>query len=203
MYYKISSLLLIVLMVLLNGCDSSELEPIPQDGVILAFGDSLTEGMGTSIDNSYPAVLARLTGMKVINAGISGETTDRGRQRLADELDQHSPDLLLLLEGGNDILQHREDSQTKANLKAMIEMALDRNIPVVLIGVPDKLGLSNSAALYHQLADEYQVIFAESLLKSLFVQPSLKSDYIHFNTEGYRKMAEGIHEILLDHGVLP
>ncbi len=200
---KLFSALVIFLMMLLNACESPELDPISQDGVILAFGDSLTEGMCTSRDNSYPSVLANLTGMKVINAGISGETTVEGRQRLVGEMDRYKPDLLILLEGGNDILRHHEDSQIKANLQAMIEMAQDRNIQVVLIGVPDKMGLSNSASFYQELADEYHLVFAESLLKSLLIQPSLKSDYIHFNTKGYRKLAEQIHELLRDHGAIP
>ncbi|WP_250657839.1 GDSL-type esterase/lipase family protein [Alkalimarinus coralli] len=196
------SLVIALLFAVLAGCGSSKLEPIPKNGTILAFGDSLTVGVGTTEANSYPSVLAELTGLTVINSGVSGETTDNGLIRLREVLDNTNPDLLILLEGGNDILRNRNMSETKANLAAMIELAQSRDIPVVLIGVPQKALFSNSAPLYGELADECQLVFDDSLIAELQRSPSMKSDHVHFNEEGYRKMASDIFELLEDNGAL-
>ena len=193
---------IVLLLLVLSGCSPSKLELIPKNGTILAFGDSLTVGIGAAKANSYPSVLAELTGLTVINSGVSGETTDNGLKRLRDVLDNTNPDLLVLLEGGNDILRNRNLSETKANLAAMIELAQSQGIPVVLIGVPQKALFSNSAPLYGELADKYQLVFDDSLIAKLQRSPSLKSDHIHFNDEGYRKMASDIVELLKDNGAL-
>jgi acyl-CoA thioesterase-1 len=93
-------------VLLLTGCSDPKLSEIPRNATILAFGDSLTVGVGASYAESYPVVLTELSGRKVINAGVSGETTTQGLQRLPGLLEQHEPELVLLLEGGNDILRN-------------------------------------------------------------------------------------------------
>jgi len=204
MMTKISLKLLTTLLtlLLLSACGEAKLTPIPQDGVILAFGDSLTVGVGTSAANSYPAVLAQLTGIPVINRGISGETTAGGRQRLAAVLSETNPDLLILIEGGNDILRNNKSAQTKANLAAMITLAKNQNIPVVLLGIPEKKLFSNSAPFYTELADEFELVFDHDLMADLLRTLSYKSDPIHLNSQGYRKMAEGIRDLLKENGAL-
>lgn len=191
---------IVFLLITLSGCTPSKLEPLPQNGTILAFGDSLTAGVGVTKDNSYPSALAELSGLTVINSGVSGETTAEGLKRLQEVLDNIKPDLLILLEGGNDILRNKSLSETKANLASMIELAQRNKIPVVLIGVPQKALFSNSAPLYGELADKYQLVFDDSLIADLQRSPSFKSDYVHFNEKGYRKMATAIYELLKEEG---
>jgi lysophospholipase L1-like esterase len=159
--------------------------------------------VGTTVTHSYPAVLADLSGLNVINSGVSGETTDRGLKRLPQELDRAIPDLLILIEGGNDILQNRSLSTVKKNLKAMIELAESRGVPVVLIGVPKKALFSDSAPLYDELAEDFQLVFDGDLIAELQRSPSLKSDRVHFNEKGYRRMAESIYRLLRENGALP
>ena len=193
---------MVMVTLLLYGCGSSRLAPIGADGIILAFGDSLTAGVGVSKEESYPSVLAELSGVKVVNSGVSGETTDEGLKRLPDELDRIQPDLLILIEGGNDILRNKSQAETKANLQKMIELAKSSDIPVVLVGVPQKALFSNSASLYKELAEQYQLVFNDDLIADLERSPSFKSDQIHFNKKGYRKMAETIYALLKDNGAL-
>jgi acyl-CoA thioesterase-1 len=195
-------LMVFTITVLLIGCDNPKLQPIKKGGSILAFGDSLTYGVGTTKINSYPAVLAKLTGLTVVNAGISGETTDRGLIRLPEALKRLSPDLLILIEGGNDILQNRRHAEIKQDLKAMIEMARNRGIPVVLIGIPQKRLFSNTALFYKELAEEFQLVFDGVLMADLLRSRSLKSDQVHFNKNGYQKMAESIYDLLEENGAL-
>ena len=199
-FLKILSLLFIFF---LTGCsDAPNLTRLQQHDVILAFGDSLTQGVGVSKQHSYPSVLESLSGVKVINAGISGETTSEGLNRFADVIEQHAPAIVILLEGGNDILQNKSLDETQANLNDMIDIAKSYGVEVVLIGVPQKSLFSNSAPLYQALADKHQIVFEPSLISRLMKKPSMKSDYIHFNKAGYEAMAKAIHQLLKENGAL-
>lgn len=200
-YLQVAAVLAVTL--LLTGCNAPKLQPIAKEGTILAFGDSLTVGVGTNIKNSYPAVLAELSGLNVVNAGVSGETTDRGLKRLAKEIERTFPDLIIIIEGGNDVLQNRNPSEIKANLQGMIVLAKSRNIPVVLIGIPQKsLFFVNSAPLYEELAEQFQLVFDGELIADLQTDISLKSDHVHFNEKGYRAMADSIYNLLKKSGAL-
>ena len=185
---------------LFQGCGSPKLEAIPANGTILAFGDSLTAGYGVEKAQSYPSVLAELSDRTVINAGISGETTTEGLARLPDVLAQTKPDLLILLEGGNDILRSQDLDQTEANLSAMIELAESQDIEVVLVGVPNRL--AKVTPFYKDLAAEHDLVFAPELVGTLIREESYKSDSVHFNAQGYRLMAEGLHKLLDESGAL-
>lgn len=191
-------------LVSLMGCGekSQALTALPQDAVILAFGDSLTEGVGAKSEDSYPTELARLSGLKVINAGISGETTSEGLQRLEELLIGERPKLMVLLEGGNDILRNQRASRTKENLAQMIEIANQQEVQVVLLGVPSKNLFSGSASFYAELAEEYKLVFDGELIRNLLLSPSYKSDSVHLNASGYAALAERVHSILKDNGAL-
>ncbi len=76
------------------------------------------------------------------------------------------------------------------------------NEQVVLIGVPQKKLFSDSAPLYEELADDFQLVFDDSLLGGLLRSRALKSDYIHLNEKGYRKMAESIYKLLKENGAM-
>ena len=196
--------IILLSLVFLQACsnDAPSLRFIPQDGVILAFGDSLTVGVGASQATSYPSMLAQLSNRHVVNAGVSGEETTAGLKRLPVLLDEVVPNLLLLLEGGNDILRNKNLLQTKQNLAAMIELAQTRGIEVVLIGVPEKKIFSDVHPLYEELAIEYKLVFADDLLSSLLRKNKYKSDAVHLNDQGYRAMAESLHTMLVEYGGL-
>ena len=209
MFYKVLSVLFIrqpcVFAIALNLCscsDAPSLSYLPENAVILAFGDSLTVGVGAPQANSYPGVLAQLAERNVVNAGVSGEETAQGLNRLTGVLKQLQPDLLLLLEGGNDILRNRDLRQTRQNLATMIELAHSMEVEVVLIGVPEKRLFSNVAPLYEELADQYKVVLIDNLVASLLRKSRYKSDAIHLNEQGYRILAESIYEVLVDRGAL-
>lgn len=193
---------LLLLLALLAGCGGDRLPALGNDSHILAFGDSLTEGKGVSRSASYPAVLQQLSGRTVINAGISGEVSADGLPRLQALLDEQSWDLLILMHGGNDILRNLNADTSKQNLAAMIDAAQARDIPVLLIGVPEKQLFSTSAPLYRELADEYRLVFIDDIISRLLKSPDYKSDQVHFNEAGYRKLAETILHTLQKNGAL-
>ncbi|MEJ2415039.1 MAG: GDSL-type esterase/lipase family protein, partial [Sulfurimonas sp.] len=99
--------LLVIVMIFVKSGDDPKKQPLSKDTTILAFGDSLTAGYGASKGQDYPAHLQRLSGIKVINAGISGEVSADGLKRLPELLQEYKPQLVILCHGGNDILRKK------------------------------------------------------------------------------------------------
>jgi len=193
--------LLIAVVFAVTACDEApELPRLNDDAVILAFGDSLTYGKGAGKNQSYPAVLETLLNRKVINAGVSGEVSTHGLRRLPGLLDQHSPELLILCHGGNDILRQMDMAEMANNIRAMIRHAGDRGIPVVMLGVPRPGLFLSSADVYREIAETTDVLFIEDLIPDILGNRSFKSDTVHPNAEGYRHMAEAIYAILREAG---
>jgi lysophospholipase L1-like esterase len=190
---------LLPLLLLLTSCDSKPaIRPLAPDATILAFGDSLTHGNGASADQSYPALLEELLGVRVVNAGVPGELSTAGRKRLPGVLEKVQPQLVILIHGGNDFLQRRDITQTKQNLGVMIEACRLQGADVVLAGVP-QLGLFLSPApFYAELAEEYHLPYLEDSLSDILKDRSLKSDTIHPNAAGYRQLAEALAELILE-----
>lgn len=201
---KINLLLSIVFCILLSACgdDAPRLSKLSSDAVILAFGDSLTHGNGAKENESYPAVLQELTGRKVINAGISGEESAPGLNRLPGILEQHKPQLLILCHGGNDLLRKKDINKMESNIRNMIQLANDKNIPVVMLGVPKPGLFLSSFEVYKKIADSTEIIFIEDLIPDVLGDNGLKSDTVHPNKDGYRVMAETIHSILKESGAI-
>ncbi|MGN6499610.1 MAG: arylesterase [Tsuneonella sp.] len=166
---------------------------------ILAFGDSLFAGYGL-IDpgvNSYPAQLEtalRRRGINahLVNAGIPGDTTAAGLQRLQFTLDGQGvkPDLALILLGGNDLLRGLPPAQTRANLEAILDAFDKRGIPVVLMGMraPPNAGPQFQAAfdaIYPALAKEHHATLVPFFLQSVYNNRDLiQPDHIHPTTRG-------------------
>jgi len=186
----------------ISACSSPQLNKLQDGDVILAFGDSLTYGYGVKPPQSYPAVLQELTGFKVINAGISGETTAQGLARLEQTLEQHQPKLVILLEGGNDLLRKVTEQQIYTNLRQMVQLIRQSGAEVMLVGVPEKKLFGSSLPLYEELADELEIPLEDDIVPSLMKRPSMKSDYVHFNAQGYKELALAVYEVMLESGAV-
>lgn len=185
------------------ACGGPELSPLPEDGVIVAFGDSLTRGTGVSPEKSYPAVLERVTGRTVINAGVPGEVTAQGRKRLPGVLDQYRPGLVVICHGGNDILRRMSLADAAANLEAMVQTAVNRNIDVVLVAVPKLNVFGAPPDFYRAVAKKYAIPVEMDMLADLERDRSMKSDPIHLNAAGYRELARAVYQMLQQHGAIP
>jgi lysophospholipase L1-like esterase len=187
----------------LAGCGShAKLDRLGADAVVLAFGDSLTFGTGASTAQSYPAQLERLIGRKVVAAGVPGEVSAAGLARLPGVLDQVQPRLLILCHGGNDFLRRNGDAQAAENIRAMIRLARQRGVAVLLVGVP-KPGLFPSApGFYEDIAKEFSLPYEETILKKVLSDNALKSDLIHPNAAGYARIAEAIAALLKESGAV-
>lgn len=188
---------------LLAACGKpAQVSPLANDDVVLAFGDSLTFGTGASPGESYPAQLQTLIGRKVVNAGVPGEISSDGLQRLPALLEEVKPKLLILCHGGNDFLRKLGEAPVAANVRAMIRLAKDKGIDVVLIATP-KPGLSISPPdFYAEIAKEFAIPFNDDLLKNILRDNDLKSDLIHPNAKGYAQIADVIAKLLKKAGAV-
>ncbi|PHV12496.1 arylesterase [Chitinimonas sp. BJB300] len=197
------STLILIALLLLFGCGKQpKLNRLANDATILAFGDSLTFGTGATPETSYPTMLASLIARPVINAGVPGNTTADGLTRFAATLDATPPRLVILCLGGNDFLQRKPQEETIANLRAMLDEAKRRNLPVLLVATP-KLALGLKVPdFYAELAKEYQLPLESESLVRILADNKLKSDPIHPNAEGYRQLAEALAERLRKAGAV-
>jgi lysophospholipase L1-like esterase len=148
-------------------------------------------------------VLARLTGLTVINAGVPGEVSAAGRERLPALLEEHRPDLVLLVHGGNDTLRKLPPEETRANLRAMVEAGRSAGAQVAMLGVPGRSFTLSAPAFYEEVAEELVVPIDSGTLPGLLRDRSLKSDPVHLNAAGYQRLAEAVQALLVEAGALP
>ena len=173
--------------------------PLPRlgaDDVVLAFGDSLTYGTGAEPAESYPVVLAQLIDRKVTAAGVPGETTAEGLDRLPAALDDVKPRLVLLCMGGNDMLRKVDFASIEANLRAMVQLAKARGASVVLVAVPTPELFGGPPEFYDRIAKELSLPLDKKTLNDILFDRSLKSDLIHPNAAGYRRFAQALADLL-------
>ncbi len=173
---------------------------------IVAFGNSLTAGLGVSPDQAYPARLQnrlREAGYhyEVINAGVSGETTAGGLRRLPWIL-KSRPAMVVLELGANDGLRGQPLSAIASNLKTIIEGLREGGAVVVLAGmqIPPNYGLdytTDFAALFPRLARDHSVTLIPFFLEGVAARPALnQDDGIHPTGEGYRIVAGTVFDVI-------
>ena len=200
---RIWLLLLGTTFFLLAGCSrSGKLQPLPGDAALLAFGDSLTYGTGAAPNDAYPAKLVGLTQRAVVNAGVPGETTAEGLQRLPSLLAEHHPRLVLLCLGGNDMLRRIPAGETENNLRLMLQTLRTSGTQVVLIGVPEPRIFGGAPDFYEELADEFKMPYDGDTLNTVLKDNALKSDPIHPNAAGYEAIARQLADLLKESGAL-
>jgi len=167
---------------------------------LVILGDSLTAGLGLAANESYPALLqgrldAQNYQVRILNAGVSGDTSAGGLRRLDWALDQRTSGLLLAL-GGNDGLRGLPVEEMKANLGEIIAIARSRKIEVLLAGMeaPPNFGevyTSEFRDVFHQLAREHTVALVPFLLDDVAgIRELNQADGIHPNADGAARIAE-------------
>ena len=173
---------------------------------IVAFGDSLTAGLGVSPDQSYPARLQRTLdaagyAYRVVNAGVSGETTAGGARRVSWIL-KNKPAIVILELGGNDGLRGLSLQETKANLERIIQQLQQASVTIVLAGMklPPNYGKDYTdgfESLYQALAKQYRLTLIPFFLDGVAGSSSFnQADGIHPTGEGYRIIVEKIFPTL-------
>jgi acyl-CoA thioesterase-1 len=178
-------------------------------GVIVAMGDSLTAGYGLDEDKAYPALLqTRLDAegyrWKVVNAGISGETSSGARSRLDWVLARLEPDIVILTTGANDGLRGIAPDLVRENLTAMVQRMQARGVVVIIGGMKMVGNLGGDytrdfAAVYPAVADATGARLIPFFLEGVAADRRYnQDDGIHPNADGYRRIVERIYPVVTE-----
>jgi acyl-CoA thioesterase I len=195
--------------VVAQGETPSAVAPQAQEKLVLAFGDSLYAGYGVDASQSFPAVLERqleAAGVpaKVVNAGVSGDTSGGGARRLAFTLDglERTPDLAIVGLGANDMLRGIDPAETRRNLDAIFAELKKRGIPIVITGMlaPRNYGADYVARfepIYPELAKKYNAVLDPFFLDGVITRSDLLlPDGLHPNPKGIEVMAKRLAPIV-------
>lgn len=174
---------------------------------IIAFGDSLTAGFGLAEKESYPYLLqqklkAEGYNYEVINAGVSGETSLGGLERIDWVLEMENVEILILELGANDLLRGLPVAKMKENLNAIIKKAKAKNVQVLLCGMlaPPNMGSKyqrDYVMTFPNLASEHKVAFLPFILEGIALNPKLnQGDGIHPNAAGAKVLTETVYDSL-------
>jgi len=174
---------------------------------VLVFGDSLSAGYGIDIDQSWPSLLQQrltLSGYehRVVNASISGETTEGGVTRIQTTLENFQPELIVLELGGNDGLRGFPATRMRANLRKIIETAQASGATVVLLGIriPTNYGSRYTEAfeeVYRVLAQDLEVPWIEFFMDGIAMNRDLmQDDGIHPNAEAQSMLLDNAWPII-------
>ncbi len=179
--------------------------------VVAALGDSLTQGYGLPAEQGFVPQLQRWldaegADVRLINAGVSGDTTAGGLARVGWTLSD-DVDAMIVVLGGNDVLRGLPPEQARENIAGILQAAATQEVEVLLVGMqaPGNFGAAYKAAfdgLYPDLAAEYGALHAESFFVGLRegealpspaeLQPFLQSDGLHPNAEGVARIVNGL-----------
>ena len=199
-----------LLLLMLTACGAPpQFSPLPPDAPVLAFGDSVTAGVGAAADQHYPGRLAAATGWRVINAGVSGDTARQARKRLAPLLAAHQPALVIVELGGNDFLRQTPAAKVRVYLQEIIREASASGAIVALVAVPRlsllraSVGALSDSPIYAELAAEEGVLLIPGVFSDVLSDESLRADEIHPNARGYEQLAQGMLSVFTEAGLIP
>ena len=196
-------ILTLVMLFLAAGVQAAE------SPTVLIFGDSLSAGFGIDVDQSWAALLQnRLEEQgyehRVVNASISGETTEGGATRIDQALGTFAPDLIILELGGNDGLRGFPPSRIKGNLEAIVARAKASGAAVVLLGIriPTNYGARYTQAfeaVYAEVAEELGIEWIEFFMEGVAMNDELlQEDRIHPNVTAQPILLDNAWPIIRD-----
>lgn len=174
---------------------------------VVAFGDSLTAGFGLLEKESYPYLLQEKLkadgyDFEVVNAGVSGDTTLGGLDRIDWVLEMENVQILILELGANDMMRNVPVEKIRSNLDTIIRKAKAKNVRVLLCGMvaPPTMGLDYARdfmAVFSRLSAEHKLDYLPFLLEGVALKKELnQADGIHPNPEGTRLMTENVYKAL-------
>lgn len=167
-----------------------------QGSTVVAFGDSLIQGIGATEGNDLVSLLSKKANIEIINEGVSGNTTDDGLKRIDAVLEKHDPKLVILLLGGNDYLKRVPDEQVFKNLETVIQKIHNSGSMVLLLGVQGGVLRDNFKSRFALLAKKHQTAYVSNVLAGLIGKREFMFDGIHPNSLGYENIANRLYPVL-------
>ena len=163
---------------------------------IIAFGDSLVQGIGASPGRDLVSVLERRLNISIENAGRSGDTTRGALARLDRAVLSRRPRVVLVLLGGNDLLRRLPRAEMFDNLETIVTRIRARGAAVILASVEVGFVTSADSGTYEALAARTSAALVPDILGGIWGRQNLMSDGIHPNDRGYEVMADRIAPVL-------
>src|SRR5688572_18360137 len=176
-----------------SGCNDSP--TAPSAVTVVAFGDSITVGVGTTGDNDFVSRLSNRTGVAIINAGRSGDTTGSALARIDSAVLSRDADIVIVLLGGNDLLQGVPVQQRITNITSIVQQIRADGAAVILVGVGSGAIDPFEGALAG-IASQTSSTFVPAVLDGIFGVSSLMADLIHPNNAGHAIIADRIEPAL-------
>lgn len=190
---RLSSLLLLCVLV---ACSGNKPDAIPAGSKVLVIGDSITAGYGLNPEQSWTTHLAGETGWRVINAGVSGDTSSGGLARLPALLDEHQPAVVIVELGGNDMLRRQSPASIAANIESMLAEIRRRGACPILMATPQPslagvfFSSLSDAPFYAEIARKQKLPLIEGVLSSTLSRQEFKLDELHPNQEGHQRIGK-------------
>lgn len=180
--------------------DRTRYKNYPSDGTgVIAFGDSLVEGVGSTSGNDLFSLLSRRIDKPIANFGRGGDTTEMALERLPKVLEAYPrPELVIVLLGGNDFLRKIPKEQTFANLSHIITAFQERGAVVLVLGIRGGIFKDNFEEGFENVVEAHGAAYVPNVLSGLLGRREYMYDSIHPNDRGYEKIAERVHPILTD-----
>ncbi|MBX4210368.1 arylesterase [Candidatus Parcubacteria bacterium] len=173
------------------------IENFPSHGTdVIAFGDSLVVGVGSTPGNDFVSLLAYRFNTPIINAGVSGDTTAQALNRLHNLGIFQSPKVVIVLLGGNDYLQRIPKQETFNNLSTIVKEIQAHGAAVLLLGVRGGVITDVYDEEFRNLAKRLHAAFVPNVLDGLLGNSDLMSDGIHPNDKGYKIIADKVTPVL-------
>lgn len=167
----------------------------PEGATIVAVGDSLVEGVGSSNGGGFISDLEERLGVPIANYGVQGETSADVLARI-DDVIETDPDVVILLVGGNDVLQLVKPEYTFANIREIVERLQDSGAVVIVLGIRGGIHNRVYQEEFESLSEELGTYYVSDVLEDIFARPNLMSDFLHPNDEGYERIADRVEPIL-------
>lgn len=177
---------------LLAACSPPVKHLEPRQGPVVILGDSLAAGVGSESGAGFVGLLEERLGIEIVNAGVPGNTTAQGLERLEKDVLDRDPALVIVELGGNDFLRKVDPQETFANLERIIARCHERGAAVLLLGVQGTLIGGEAQRRYAALAKRTGAACVPNIMEGILTRPSLKSDGIHPNDRGYQRVADRV-----------
>ncbi len=166
-----------------------------QGKTIVAFGDSLVEGVGATTANDFVSLLSKLISKPIINMGVAGNTSADGLTRV-ESVNAQDPKVVLVLFGGNDYLRKIPIEETFKNIDDIVMKLQSGGAVVVLLGIQGGILSDKYNEHFEEIAEKRGALYVPNVLDGVIGHGELMDDAIHPNDLGYKKIADKIFPIL-------
>ena len=189
--------LFVIFLIILCGCAKPEIRNLGAKGAnIICFGDSITFGYGAAPGEDYPTALGKMVKLTVINAGVDGDTSLAGLERLEQDVLSKKPRLVIVEFCGNDFLKKIPKETTVKNLSEIIDRIQAQGTMVALVDISAGMFFREYRAAFKRLAEKKQAIFIPVVLNKIITNPAMKSDFFHPNARGYKIIARRVYNAI-------